>query len=222
MCDVRSSIGGAVTWIVATAMCVAAPLRAGAQEWQENMAAFRQICLDARTAIMELDAERVKACRDAFRSFQDKWDIDIFRLRPAPGQKELSLRGHIVYDAVGLDSLLKYNIDLSSVDVDPHSMHRGGGTPSRTIYVEYKVVPAGGQLSYSYKGEGKMGLFVMAEYETVIKLTVVSDGIEREVLPTTIKGLQECCWEVDSGNSGTTFTIFNPSDEPLACTIVSN
>ena len=101
-------------------------------------------------------------------------------------------------------------------------MHRGGGTPSRTIYVEYKVVPAGGQLSYSYKGDGKMGLFVMAEYETVIKLTVVSDGIEREVQPTTIKGLQECCWEVDSGNSGTTFTIFNPSDEPLACTIVSN
>lgn len=218
----KSRIIGGVTVVVILMMW---SYTASALELSDKIETYKQICLDTRTAIEELDGKGVRECQARYLSYGEQYDVAELDLRLIDEEKqELPLDGHIAFNEAFLDSLIKYDMDYSLIGYDEHSPWRAAPSlEGNDIYVSDKVIPANGEVGYAYTGVGNMELVVVAERREDIVLTIESNGEKVELESTGEKGLIEYQWQLSSPyGEVVVITIANRGDRDLSCTLISN
>lgn len=194
-----------------------------AQGLSEKIMTYKEICIDLRTSIENLDAKGVRDCEQRFLSAMDTFSIKEASLFPVDETtKELSLDGHIVFDVAYIDSLIKYNMDFSLAEFDSHTAVRETSSPSeKDIYVALKVIPANGELNYKYYGSGEMQLAIVTERKEPFSVVIVSNGSTQTLKAEN--GSIEHVWNLPSDyNDAIEIKIENLSEQDLSCIIISN
>lgn len=193
------------------------PTNSISQNLSSKLESFKNVCIDTRKAIKDIDAQTVNSCKKTFSKLEK--DIRELTLKPVSSDKEIPLTGHIVFHSSFLDSLLLNDFRFALVDFDLHNINRG----ESDIYVSHKVLPAGKTISYKYVGMGEMELLIVAENETDIQIQINSNGETHSNQSTDTKGLVEFIWTLPTDDSyDVVISITNLSDQDVSCAIASN
>lgn len=206
-----------ITTLSVVFLLMAGACKASVQELSESMEAFKQICLDMRSAIDELDGNELRACKERLHKFYYDFGIGELTLCSIEdGKSDIPLDGHVVFEESYIDFLINDNMDFAIINYDAHSSVRGS-----EVKVRHKLIPANGEASYKYLGCDDMELVVVTEEEVDFKLTVNSNGETVNVEPTA-KGLFEYKWQMPDYPSDVVITLENPVDRDISCIIISN
>ena len=214
------------TWpltLLAMLVLMALPKTVRAQ-LSPGVKAYRNICLDARSAILAEDFSGMEACMQRYDEFADYWEVLDLSLQAATaGQTELNFDGHIVFNASYLDRLLSRG-GVGSAPPSDESRGAAQNDNEYVITVAYRVIPARGKRSYNLTTScGDMELVVLAERAEAIGMSVVSDGLARTVVAGPEEGLLTSTWSLpEEPNVITTITIENPGREDISVIIISN
>lgn len=180
---------------------------------------YKEICLDARSAIINRNADSLTACKNRLKElkgdvgFQEFTADDFITLYPVP---EEPLDGHVLFHEKYFISLLKTDFGRKGrIRSDLHVASRGPG--EKVLFLTHHVVPAGGQGRYMFQGNEQIRFFVLGERPVPLSCTVScpDSGLEFKGVENDASGLAEFSFTLGPDFEPIYLTVENPSGESL-------
>ena len=182
-----------------------------AQNMPEQLAQYRDICVQAKNAYWAHDVEALSTSITQL----DNIPTEPISISIQEGCEVDNTDFH--FTAEWLDNQLCAWLDTT---YQVHHMHRGGD-----VLTEHVKVKANSTASVSFSGMRKMSLIVIAEDDTNIQIKVEQDACNHQYESTqnARNGCQEHCWYADTkDNENIILSITNPANHDVVCLIVSD
>ncbi len=195
-----------------------------AQELPEAFVALRSVCLQARKAYAEKDAEALSTCVLQLDSLQRNSQQPLTRwvnLQKQSTANEQQLQGHLLFDVAWMDSIVGQWLSSTSL-IDKSTPLRNNG-----LKVAHLFIPAQTTQTFTANGRGRMSLMVIAEDDTALSLKVDHEACAHhaEIKATDPKGCLADTWQAQprpQPMTPYTFQITNPSNHDVVCAVVSD
>ena len=204
------------------AICVLLAISGGAMAQEEpggEMAWFRDVCIKTRQSVATNDLGGIADCLSAFSDInaEEFLDSDFKATRKSAPS---SLKGHLLFSASYLETLLAAKMDEERVEEDEHSTR---ARPPGGLKYAHCLIPARTTSTFEYEGEGYMELLVVCEHEQLlgVKIDVNAQGYHHQIANNKADGIRFHRWEMK--RDGTVrLSIINPTGKAVSVVVVSN
>lgn len=188
------------------------------QNGSDPFDAYKEICLNARSAINRQDADSLILCKKQLNSLNGV--IGFMEIAPdefvtiSPEEEE-SLDGHILFHEQYFVELLKTDFGRKGrLRSDLHVAMRG----HKMILITHHVVPARGEGKYLFQGNEQIRFFLLSERPAPLSFTVSCPAADIELTSThpVESGFAEYAWKMGPEFEPVYLTVRNHSDSPIA------
>lgn len=195
-----------------------------AQELQDKFIAMRDICVKARTAYINKDADALAQSTLALDSLRRDalTPLSMWKgLVPDYTVDKSRYNGHLMFEVEWMDSIVAEWIGGKQM-IDKSTPLRGNGL----MAVNY-LIPANSQKKFTANGRGLMTVMVIAEEEAEIEVTINQEscGKHSVLKPKETKGCIVDVWQAQSKPQPMTpytIEVRNPLNKDLVCVFVTD
>lgn len=185
--------------------------------------AYKDICIDARTAITNEDFDALQSCKNRLRSLMRRIKIIEFTdtsFVTIHTVQEPSIEGHTLFHDKYFAELLSTGFGKQGrIRSDLHITSRGYGD----IIITHHVLPALGEGNYRFEANEHMRLFVLSERPVPISITIECpvSGIQykSETDKTGIVGHE---WNLGSDFEPVFINVYNGDEKPVSFVLATS